>query len=116
MPSIYGGLLDTTVAIQVGTLAINKPLVLWINDGLMAIFFFLIGLEIKREVLEGELSSFSQIVLPGAGALGGMVVTAAIYSWFNWGKQSLPISFCTSVYLKLQRTDTDPEKVKVTAD
>jgi Na+/H+ antiporter NhaA len=58
--------------------------VLWINDGLMAIFFFLIGLEIKREVLEGELSSFSQVVLPGAGALGGMVVPAAIYGWFNW--------------------------------
>ena len=84
LASIYGGLLDTTVAIQVGTLAINKPLVLWINDGLMAIFFFLIGLEIKREVLEGELSSFSQVVLPGAGALGGMVVPAAIYGWFNW--------------------------------
>ena len=88
LASIYGGLLDTTVAIQVGTLAINKPLVLWINDGLMAIFFFLIGLEIKREVLEGELSSFSQVVLPGAGALGGMVVPAAIYAWFNWGNAS----------------------------
>ena len=88
LASIYAGLLDTTVAIQVGTLAINKPLVLWINDGLMAIFFFLIGLEIKREVLEGELSSFSQVVLPGAGALGGMVVPAAIYAWFNWGNAS----------------------------
>ena len=88
LASIYGGLLDTTVAIQVGTLAINKPLVLWINDGLMAIFFFLIGLEIKREVLEGELSSFSQVVLPGAGALGGMVVPAAIYAWFNWDNVS----------------------------
>ena len=88
LASIYGGLLDTTVAIQVGTLAINKPLVLWINDGLMAIFFFLIGLEIKREVLEGELSSFSQVVLPGAGALGGMVVPAAIYGWFNWDNAS----------------------------
>ena len=81
----YEGLLDTTVAVQVGALEINKPLLLWVNDGLMAVFFFLIGLEIKREIVEGELSSFSQIVLPGAGALGGMVVPAAIYAWLNWG-------------------------------
>ena len=51
----------------------------------MAIFFFLIGLELKREVLEGELSSVSQIVLPGLGALGGVLVPAAIYAWLNWG-------------------------------
>lgn len=81
----YEGLLDTTVAVQVGALEINKPLLLWVNDGLMAVFFFLIGLEIKREIVEGELSSFSQIVLPGAGAIGGMVVPAAIYAWLNWG-------------------------------
>jgi NhaA family Na+:H+ antiporter len=80
----YDLLLQTPVAIQVGTLLIAKPLLLWINDGLMAVFFFLIGLEIKREVVEGELSSFRQVVLPGAGALGGMIVPAAIYSWFNW--------------------------------
>lgn len=80
----YGTFLDTTVAIQVGNLEINKPLLLWINDGLMAIFFFLVGLEIKREVVEGELSSPSQLVLPGFGALGGMVVPAAIYAWLNW--------------------------------
>ena len=85
LAGLYGALLDTPVAIQVGALAINKPLLLWINDGLMAIFFFLIGLEIKREILEGELSSLSQIVLPGLGALGGMLVPAAIYAWFNWG-------------------------------
>jgi len=66
-------------------LSINKPLLLWINDGLMAVFFFLIGLEIKREVMEGELSSFSQIILPGMGALGGMIVPAALYAWLNWG-------------------------------
>jgi NhaA family Na+:H+ antiporter len=69
---------------QVGALSINKPLLLWINDGLMAIFFFLIGLEIKREIMEGELSSFSQVILPSMGALGGMIVPAAIYAWMNW--------------------------------
>ena len=84
LDSWYAGFLDTTVAIQVGALAINKPLLLWINDGLMAIFFFLVGLEIKREVVEGELSSPSQLVLPGFGAFGGMAVPAAIYAWFNW--------------------------------
>lgn len=81
----YDSLLGTVVAVQVGEFAINKPLLLWVNDGLMAVFFFLIGLEIKREILEGELSSLSQIVLPGMGAIGGMVVPAAIYAWFNWG-------------------------------
>ncbi len=82
---LYGALLDTPVAVQVGALVINKPLLLWINDGLMAIFFFLIGLEIKREFVEGELSSVSQVILPAIGALGGMVVPAAIYVWMNWG-------------------------------
>ena len=81
----YGQLLDTTVAVQVGALTIHKPLLLWVNDGLMAVFFFLVGLEIKREFLEGELSSMSQVVLPGMGALGGMLVPAAIYVAFNWG-------------------------------
>lgn len=85
LSNLYEGFLDTTVAVQVGALAISKPLLLWVNDGLMAVFFFLIGLEIKREVVEGELSSFSQIILPGAGALGGMIVPAAIYAWLNWG-------------------------------
>jgi NhaA family Na+:H+ antiporter len=84
LAGLYSELLDTTVAVQVGALSINKPLLLWVNDGLMAIFFFLIGLEIKREVMEGGLSSFSQIVLPGMGALGGMVIPAGIYGWMNW--------------------------------
>ncbi len=83
--SHYEAFLNTPVAVQVGALAIYKPLFLWINDGLMAVFFFLIGLEIKREIIEGELSSPSQVVLPGLGAVGGMVVPAAIYAWFNWG-------------------------------
>jgi NhaA family Na+:H+ antiporter len=85
LSGIYAALLDITVAVQVGALIISKPLLLWVNDGLMAVFFFLIGLEIKREVVEGELSSVSQVVLPGFGALGGMAVPAAIYAWLNWG-------------------------------
>ena len=85
LAGLYAALLDTTVAVQVGALAINKPLLLWINDGLMAVFFFLIGLEIKREIMEGELATVAQIMLPGLGALGGMLVPAAIYIWLNWG-------------------------------
>jgi NhaA family Na+:H+ antiporter len=81
---LHDALLNTPVAIQVGALVIAKPLLLWVNDGLMAIFFFLIGLEIKREIMEGELSSFKQVVLPGMGALGGMLVPALIYAWLNW--------------------------------
>lgn len=81
----YNAFLQLPVGVQVGALVIDKPLLLWVNDGLMAVFFFLIGLEIKREVMEGELSSFSQIVLPGMGAIGGMVVPALIYVVLNWG-------------------------------
>ncbi len=85
LSALYDRLLGTTVAVQVGELVISKPFLLWVNDGLMAIFFFLVGLEIKREVTEGELSSISQVVLPGFGAVGGMVVPAAIYAALNWG-------------------------------
>ena len=81
----YLSFLDVTVAVQVGALEVRKPLLLWINDGLMAIFFFLIGLEVKREVLEGELSSMSQVVLPALGAIGGMVVPATVYVALNSG-------------------------------
>ncbi len=80
---LYNYFLDVPVAIQIGKLEIAKPLLLWINDGLMAIFFFLIGLELKREFIEGELSNRSQIVMPLLGALGGMVVPALIYVYFN---------------------------------
>ncbi|MET0064761.1 MAG: Na+/H+ antiporter NhaA [Candidatus Thiodiazotropha sp.] len=82
---LYDALLNTPVEIRLGALHLDKPLLLWINDGLMAIFFMLIGLEVKREFLEGELSRLDQIMLPGLGAVGGMLVPAAIYYFLNQG-------------------------------
>ena len=84
LSGIYASLLETVVAVQIADLVINKPLLLWVNDGLMALFFFVIGLEVKREILEGELSSLRAIALPGFGALGGMLVPAAVYIALNW--------------------------------
>jgi NhaA family Na+:H+ antiporter len=81
---LYDGLLDTPVNVRIGALMIDKPLLLWINDGLMAIFFFLVGLEIKRELMVGELSTRKQATLPVIAALGGMIVPALIYSSINW--------------------------------
>jgi NhaA family Na+:H+ antiporter len=82
---LYFALLDTPVSIQVGALVLDKPLLLWINDGLMAVFFFLIGLEIKREVLEGELSDPARLVIPAIAAVGGMAVPAMVYIAMNQG-------------------------------
>ena len=79
----YALLLDTPVDIRIGALEVAKPLLLWINDGLMAVFFFLVGLELKRELIEGELSDRRNIYLPGVGAIGGMLGPALIYISFN---------------------------------
>lgn len=87
MHDFYTSFLHTPVEIRFGDLQIAKPLLLWVNDGLMAVFFFVIGLEIKREVKEGHLSSLSQITLPGIAAIGGMVVPALVFIAFNKGEE-----------------------------
>ena len=86
--SWYNLLLDVPVIIAIGTFEIAKPLLLWINDGLMALFFFLVGLELKREFLEGDLSKPGQVTLPAIGAIGGMLMPALIYSFFNYDDPS----------------------------
>lgn len=80
----YTSLTSIPVVVSFGSLVIAKPLLLWINDGLMAIFFFMIGLEVKREVIEGSLRDPKAIAVPAFAALGGMVVPAMIYAGFNW--------------------------------
>lgn len=88
LSGLYDLFLDTPVEIRIGALNLAKPLLLWINDGLMAIFFLLIGLEVKREILDGQLSSLSQVALPGIAAVGGMVIPALIYVIFNMNNPS----------------------------
>lgn len=83
LSAYYDLLLDTPVEIRIGAFEIAKPLLLWINDGLMAIFFFLVGLELKRELIEGELSSINNVILPAVGAVGGMAIPALVYIIFN---------------------------------
>jgi NhaA family Na+:H+ antiporter len=85
LSAVYEQLLELPVAIQIGGLVIAKPLLLCVNDGLMAIFFMLVGLEIKRELVEGELSSVSKAALPAIAAFGGMAVPAIVYIAFAWG-------------------------------
>lgn len=80
----YNMLLNIPVQVSVGSFIIAKPLLLWINDGLMALFFFLVGLELKREFIEGDLSQPGQITLPAIGAFGGMLIPALCYAYLNY--------------------------------
>ncbi|MBI2425991.1 MAG: Na+/H+ antiporter NhaA [Candidatus Hydrogenedentes bacterium] len=82
---LYKELWHMELGISIQEMALGKPLHLWINDGLMAIFFFVVGLEIKREMLVGELASFRKAFLPIVAAFGGMVAPAGIYTLFNYG-------------------------------
>lgn len=85
----YESVLGSYLAVTLDGEGLKKPLILWINDGLMAIFFFLIGLELKREMLEGKLKNPADVVLPGMAAVGGMIVPALIFAFFNWGLPSI---------------------------
>lgn len=81
MSDFYFDFLQTPVKLQFGEFALNKPLLLWVNDGFMAVFFTLIGLEVKKELFEGSLSSYKNAIFPAFAAIGGMVVPALVY-WF----------------------------------
>lgn len=81
----YEALLNMPVEVRIGPLQLAKPLLLWVNDGLMAVFFFLVGLELKREMLAGELASLRTVVLPALGTIGGMLAPASLYVLVNWG-------------------------------
>ena len=83
LSALYESMLSTSMRVYVGTFGIDKPLLLWINDGLMVLFFFIIGLEVKREVLEGTLSRRDQAALPIVAAIGGIVAPALVYAFVN---------------------------------
>jgi len=85
LAAFYNLLLDTPIVVAIGSFEIGKPMLLWINDGLMAMFFLMVGLELKREFLQGELSDPRNILLPALAALGGMAFPSAIYAFINWG-------------------------------
>ncbi|QLB19649.1 Na+/H+ antiporter NhaA [Mannheimia granulomatis] len=83
LSDFYFEFLQTTVSLQFGEFALNKPLLLWINDGLMAVFFALVGLEVKKELFEGSLSSYKKAIFPAIAAVGGMIIPALVYWAIN---------------------------------
>ena len=85
LAGLYGDIFHVPVQVRVGELDINKPLLLWINDGLMAIFFLLVGLELKRELIIGQFADRKQVALPAVCAIAGMAVPMGIYAVVNWG-------------------------------
>ena len=122
--SSYYDLWHLHFAVRIGDFVFDKPLEYWINDGLMAIFFFVVGLEIKREVIAGELASPRRAMLPIMAAIGGMLVPAAIFLWFNWGEpgqrgwgipMATDIAFTLGVMAVLGSKVPTPIKVFLTA-
>lgn len=121
---IYFGLLQTRLGISFGNVEFSKPLLYWINDGLMVLFFLTVGMEIKREMLVGELASVKRSILPSVAALGGVLVPIAIYSAFNIGKDSFrgwgipmatDIAFTVAVMMLLGKLISHASKVNITA-
>lgn len=122
--SSYHNLWQTKLTIGIGAFVLAKPLLLWINDGLMAVFFFVVGLEIKRELLVGELSSFRQAILPVAAAIGGMAMPAFAFILLNrnspgvvgWGiPMATDIAFALGILALLGRRAPTSLKVFLTA-
>jgi NhaA family Na+:H+ antiporter len=120
----YESLWQTEVSVAIGSFSIDKPLLLWINDGLMAVFFFVVGLEIKRELLVGELSSLRQALFPISAAIGGMLVPAGFYLLFNangpgstgWGvPMATDIAFALGILALLGKRAPLPLKIFLTA-
>lgn len=121
---LYFSLWETKVGITFGEFKFSKTLLHWINDGLMVLFFLLVGMEIKREMIVGELSSFKRSVLPSIAALGGVLLPIAIYSIFNFGKDSFrgwgvpmatDIAFTVAVMMLLGKLVSHSSKVNITA-
>ena len=79
LSSQYNDFLNLPVSLQIGSFSINKTLIHWINDGFMAVFFVLVGMEVKKELFEGALSSYQQAIFPAIAAVGGMIVPALVY-------------------------------------
>ena len=118
------GLWENILSISLGTWSLSKPLHLWINDGLMAIFFFMVGLEIKRELISGELASFKAAITPVLAATGGMLMPALIYAAFNhhqptsagWGiPMATDIAFALGLLLLLGKRIPIGLKIFITA-
>jgi NhaA family Na+:H+ antiporter len=85
----YGALWHTPIGVRIGDFAFERSLHFWINDGVMTIFFFVVGLEIRREIHRGELSELRRAALPLAAALGGMLLPAAVFVALNFGRESI---------------------------
>lgn len=83
LKDLYFDFLSMPVSVQIGLFSIHKPLLMWVNDGFMAVFFVLVGLEVKREMMVGAISSYQKAIFPAIGALGGMVVPALVFTLIN---------------------------------
>jgi NhaA family Na+:H+ antiporter len=120
----YRAIFGAPIAVAVGPLRTEFTVALLVNDGLMTVFFFLVGMEIKRELAVGELRTLPQAILPGIAAVGGMVVPAAIFLAFNWDTPGKPgwgismatdIAFCVGVLTMLRSRVPNALVVFVTA-